>query len=181
MLKRWLDTIDVRLCRMGVLRAASWSDVLGAKEAKLYAGHIDRSIQQFPTHYGVTPFLSSSRNIRHDMREPLPIPDNSIDVFQSEDVFEHIEYSSIGGIIDEIYRVLKPGGLFRLSVPDYRCPMLAARSIKDVDGKIVFDPIGGGRFEDGKVIEGGHVWFPVYETVKALFDSSSFDDVQYLH
>lgn len=114
----------------------------------------------------------------------MPIPDNSIHVFQSEDVFEHVPYEDISAIIEEIHRVLKPGGLFRLSVPDYGCALMLDRSIKDTGGRPIFDPEGGGAFRDGKVVEGGHVWFPVYESVKALFDGSSFatgGEVQYLH
>jgi SAM-dependent methyltransferase len=180
MLNKWFDKIGHKLFAVGLLRA-SWDDVLKAKEPKLYAGNIDRTLPQFSTHYGITPFLSSSRDIRHDLREALPIPNDSIAVFQSEDVFEHIEYATVGKIFDEVFRVLRPGGLFRLSVPDYRCPILLDRSVKDADGNILFDPGGGGRFENGQVVDGGHVWFPVYETVKSLFDASSFRDVRYLH
>jgi SAM-dependent methyltransferase len=181
MLDSWFDNADRRLCAIGLRKTASWDDVLRAKEPKLYAGNIDRTLQQFSTHYGITPFVSSSRNIQHDVRNVLPIPANSIAVFQSEDVFEHIEYADIGRIFDEVFRVLRPGALFRFSVPDYRCPILFARSVKDGDGKVVFDPGGGGRFESGQVVDGGHLWFPVYETVKALFDASSFRHVRYLH
>lgn len=173
--------MDRRLCALGVWKAATWDDALGANVPKLYAGNIDRTLRQFATHYGITPFLSSSRNIRHDIRHPLPIPDNSVGVYQSEDVFEHIEYLKIGRILCEIYRVLRPGGLFRFSVPDYRCPIFFDRSLKDDDGRIVFDPGGGGRFESGKVVEGGHLWFPVYEVVKTLFDESPFEHVRFLH
>ena len=179
--KRWIDWIDRKVCAAGLLRAARWSDVVAAKSPKLYAGLLDRRLQQFPTFYGVTPFVGSSRNIRHDVRKPFPIPDNSIYAFQSEDVFEHVEYTDMGAIFDEIHRVLVPGGLFRLSVPDYRCPLLFERSIKAEDGTILFDPLGDGRFVDGRIIEGGHVWFPVYESVKALFDRSRFSDVRFLH
>jgi len=102
-------------------------------------------------------------------------------VFQSEDVFEHIEYGKIAAIFEEVFRVLRPDGLFRLSIPDYRHPLLRERSIKNDDGDVLFDPGGGGRFQNGQVVDGGHVWFPIYETVKALFDASRFRDVKFLH
>jgi SAM-dependent methyltransferase len=179
-----LDSIDRHLCKAGVLEAASWQKALQQKEPKLYAGELARSVSQFRTHFGVTPFVSSTRNIRHDIRNAMPIPDNSINIFQSEDVFEHIPYEDIPAIFEEIWRVLKPGGLFRLSVPDYRCPVMLDRSIKDEAGRPIFDPGGGGALRDGRVVDGGHVWFPVYETVQALFDMSSFaakGHVSYLH
>ena len=178
------DKADRWLCHVGLLRPASWDDVIRGDVTKLYAGSLNRSLPQFSTHLGITPFERSSRNIRHDMRSPLPIPDQSIDIFQSEDVFEHIAYDALSPIMHEIFRVLRPGGLFRLSVPDYRCPILLERSIKDDSGAPVFDPDGGGAFVNGRVVDGGHLWFPVYETVKVLFDESPFAEggtVTFLH
>ena len=179
-----LDSIDRRLCEAGILSPATWKTVLRQTEPMLYAGELARHIQQFRSHIGVTPFVSSTRNILHDIRTPMPIPDKTINIFQSEDVFEHVPYEEIPAVFEEIYRVLKAGGLFRLSVPDYRCPLMLDRSIKDEAGHPIFDPEGGGAFRDGKVVDGGHAWFPVYETVKALFEKSSFaiqGNVQYLH
>jgi SAM-dependent methyltransferase len=112
------------------------------------------------------------------------VPDGTIEIFQAEDVFEHIPYEGLANIIDEIYRVLKPGGVFRLSVPDYRCDVYLTRVMRNDHGDIVFDPGGGGQFETGRVVGGGHLWFPVYESVKSLFDRTSFarnGEVRYLH
>lgn len=146
---------------------------------KLYAGDL-------PTHSNYKDLLGLSltqKNQNHIMWDltnlPLPFDDNSIDFFQSEDVFEHIPYKLLAQIFDEIYRVLKPNALFRLSVPDYNCDVLYKRSIYDYDGNIVFDPGGGGTFE-----EPGHVWFPVYDIVKSLVEQTKFyslGKVEFLH
>lgn len=179
-----LERIQDRLCSLGVVKAATWDSALRQKDVKLYAGEIRSDLPQYKSHFGITPFVSSPRNIRHDLRTPLPIKNESVSVFQSEDVFEHIPYSDLAAVVEEIYRVLKPGGLFRLSVPDYRCPIMLERSVKDSEGKPVFDPGGGGGFKDGKVINGGHVWFPTIETIKPLLEQSSFGKrgrISYLH
>ena len=181
---RFLDRLDRRLCRAGIIRAATWDTLRKRGVTKLYAGGIYHGLPQFHTHLGVSPFESSTRNINHDLRLPMPIADNGIEAFQSEDVFEHIPYDNLPPIIEDIFRVLKPGGLFRLSVPDYRCPVIRDRSIKDGYGNPVFDPDGGGAFIEGKVVDGGHVWFPIYETVRALLDKSSFAThgaIRFLH
>jgi len=127
-------------------------------------------------------------HIRHNITEPLPIPDETIDSYQSEDVFEHIEYLKLPFVISEAYRVLKKGGLFRLSLPDYRCDVLFDRSIKDAEGKILFDPLGGGAyrrhrwiFGERRVVRGGHVWFPKYESVAELLEAVGFSTVEFLH
>jgi SAM-dependent methyltransferase len=171
---RCIDIADYFLCRYGPLSFPSWEDFQKSNSRKLYAGKLSRSLPQYATHFGLTPFYGSTRNIKHDVAEPLPIPDGSVDVFQSEDVFEHIELAKMPAIFDEIYRVLSPNGLFRLSLPDYRFALYAQRCRKGPSGEIVFDPGGGGHFVDGRVTGGGHVWFPTIEIVRDLFQRSLF-------
>ena len=171
---RLIDRLDEQLCAAGVLKVASWKLVQNHAAPKLYAGRLSRGQPQFRTHIGLTPFAPSTRNIPHDVTKPLPLGDNSVDVFQAEDVFEHLRYDDVFAVIDEIHRVLRPGGLFRLSVPDYRCDVYERRSSKDEAGKIVFDPGGGGKYIDGRVEDGGHLWFPIFESVKLLFDRTAF-------
>jgi SAM-dependent methyltransferase len=118
------------------------------------------------------------------VREALPLPDSCVEIYQSEDVFEHVPYDSLPAVFDEIYRVLKPGGLFRLSMPDYRADVYQERTLRNTAGEMVFDPGGGGSYRDGKVIDGGHVWLPRFELVEALFGNSKFatyGTVDFLH
>jgi predicted SAM-dependent methyltransferase len=58
----------------------------------------------------------------------MPLQDNCVESYQAEDVFEHIDYDKLPEVINEIYRVLKPGGYFRLSVPDYGSDVYIERS-----------------------------------------------------
>lgn len=179
-----LDRYDAALCRRGILKWASWDAVRVGKVSRLYAGQLFRGLAQFRTHYGLSLNSPTSRNILHDVRDAMPIPDNSLAIYQSEDVFEHVPYDDLRAIFDEIFRALRPGGLFRLSVPDYRNDVYLSRSLRDSEGRILFDPGGGGAFRDGQVVEGGHLWHPVHESVKALFDKSKFANkgtVEYLH
>jgi SAM-dependent methyltransferase len=169
-----IDYCDFRLCALNVLGVASWKRAQAIDPLRLYAGRLSRGEPQFRTHYGLTPFTPSTRNIFHDLKTTFPLTDGMVDVFQAQDVFEHLGYDVIPAIFDEIFRILKPGGLFRLSVPDYRCDIYRNRSIKGANGEIIFDPVGGGFYKDGKIEGGGHLWFPVFESVKALFDRSSF-------
>ena len=177
--KIWYDVADAAdnlLCRLDLIKSAQFSAISGRDTVALYAGRLSRALPQYRSHIGMTPFFPSSRNILFDVTNKMPIHDNSVDYYQSEDVFEHIEYEKLPAIFDEIFRVLKPGGLFRLSLPDYRCDIYAGRSVKDEQGRLLFDPGGGGEFSNGAVSGGGHLWFPVYESVKQLFDNSRFAD-----
>tara|TARA_B100000497_G_C7680909_1_gene411956 strand:- start:2107 stop:2466 length:360 start_codon:yes stop_codon:yes gene_type:complete len=55
--------------------------------------------------------------------------------------------------------------------------------MKDKSGSILFDAGGGGSYDaiNHKVVGGGHVWFPRYETVKALIDTTPFERCVFYH
>lgn len=154
-------------------------------EVFLYAGNLGAHTLASPIPFiGLSINRADHRHIRHDIREKLPVSDNSVKIFQSEDVFEHVQYSCVLPIINEIYRILIPGGLFRLSVPDYRCDILSNRCIKDDDGNPIFDPGGGGSYQNGVVVNGGHLWFPTIESIRTVMKQSDFSQggtINYLH
>lgn len=115
------------------------------KNIKLYAGDIyhDKHKSE-PYLYGLSISKADDKHIFHDITTPYPLPDNSIFSYQAEDVLEHIEYSKLKMVIDEIYRILIRGGLFRICLPDYYSPYLKEICMKNSNGEIIFDPTGGG-------------------------------------
>ena len=102
-------------------------------------------------------------SIYHDLEDKFPIPDNSVDRIHSEDCFEHIEITKYSEILKELYRILKPGGLFRFSVPDYLNPKDKFCLEKG------FDPRNN-----------LHITLTTYNLLKPIFDESPFN-VEYLH
>lgn len=54
----------------------------------------------------------------HDLRQPFPIKDNTVDFIFSEHVFEHLEVSEGIQFAKECLRVLKPEGVARFAMPD---------------------------------------------------------------
>ena len=164
-----------------------FKDIVNNDKIFLYCGDMSNQRRD----YTKIPFIGLSLqnedqyHIQHNITMPIPLKSNTVDIVQSEDVMEHIEYSMLKKSIDEIFRILKPGGLFRLSMPDYNCDVLYNRSEKDGNGNIIFDKGGGGRYDNTnkKVIEGGHVWFPNFNSVKSLLESTNFlnDKINYLH
>ena len=158
----------------------AFSDIVKRDKIQLYAGDLANRTQWNPNLVGLVLHRGDKHSICHDITLPYPLPDNCVYSYQSEDVFEHIEFGKMHSVLEEIYRILKPGGLLRISVPDYKHGALIERSVLE-DGKIVFDPMGGGTYESGYVCGGGHVWFPTYEKVKALLEESSFTQYDFLH
>ncbi|HFB64457.1 MAG TPA: methyltransferase domain-containing protein [Aeromonadales bacterium] len=149
------------------------------KIRKLYAGDIVHRANKYDGFVGLSLTRDNENHIKFDITQDFPLPENSIDVFQAEDVFEHIPYRKQALIINRIYSILKPGGLFRLSVPDYNCDLLYKRALYNYKGEIVFDPGGGGTLEAP-----GHVWFPNYNNVLAIIKNTLFyqqGQVNFLH
>jgi predicted SAM-dependent methyltransferase len=76
-----------------------------------------------------------SADLRLDLREPLPFPNDTVSWIYSEHFFEHLNYASVGdpmawtleregdpsealSFLRECHRVLLPGGVIDLVVPD---------------------------------------------------------------
>jgi predicted SAM-dependent methyltransferase len=52
-----------------------------------------------------------------NVTQPLPLPDETVDVVYSEEVIEHISQTAGRQMLAECLRVLKPGGTLRLTTP----------------------------------------------------------------
>ena len=60
----------------------------------------------------------SRLDIIMDLRDPLPFPDNSVDYLYNEHFLEHLSLNEGLAAIREFFRVLKPGGVMRIAMPD---------------------------------------------------------------
>lgn len=68
----------------------------------------------------VTSDLDLKSDYPFDLRAGLPFPDESIDFIYAEHVLEHFQYTEILIILEECKRVMKPGAVLKISVPDAR-------------------------------------------------------------
>lgn len=59
-----------------------------------------------------------NRDIETDIRRPLPFPIASADFVLAGHVIEHVEFREGLYFLQECFRVLRPGGVLRLSFPD---------------------------------------------------------------
>ena len=57
-------------------------------------------------------------DITCDIREGLPLEDDSLDYAVSIHALPEVPYGDLGGVLAELRRVLKPGGVLRLALPD---------------------------------------------------------------
>jgi len=62
--------------------------------------------------------LEVNPDVAWDVLEGLPYKDSTVDIVRAYDFLEHIPIGSTVFVIDEIWRVLKPGGIFESFTPD---------------------------------------------------------------
>ena len=56
----------------------------------------------------------------HDLRKPLPFDANSMEAIYSSHTLEHLYLEEAKRLLKECYRVLKPGGILRIVLPDLK-------------------------------------------------------------
>jgi len=76
------------------------------------------------------------KNLRvHDVRKGLPYQDNSLLYIHSSHCFEHLYQDEGRRFLRECFRVLKPGGIIRLAVPDLEILIRAYLQASPTDGQ----------------------------------------------
>lgn len=85
----------------------------------------------------------------HDLRRGIPLPDDSADVVYHSHALEHIDRDGVAAFQAEVRRVLKPGGVQRIVVPDLE--ILARRYLASLEAARAGG--GQGREHDESVFE----------------------------
>ena len=62
--------------------------------------------------------FKSEADIYLNAYSKFPFKDSTWDVIYSEHMLEHIYVDKVPHLLSEVFRILKPGGLFRVTVPD---------------------------------------------------------------
>lgn len=65
--------------------------------------------------------VASAKGIRWaDSVRRIPLPDGSLDVVYTCHMLEHLDRDDVRSFLSEVLRVLEPGGVLRVAVPDLR-------------------------------------------------------------
>ena len=137
----------------------NWSEIARRAPIRLNlgGGADNHSDARYPHYISVDFRARGEHSIAHDLTTPIPLPNGSVERILSEHFLEHIDEAGIVHILGECHRLLQPGGVARLAVPDYHSPhnrrALAAR----------FDP----EHTD-------HLTFPTYPLMRDLVARSPF-------
>ena len=126
-----------------------------------------------------------SRDIRHaDASRRIPHADATVDAIYSSHMIEHLDRREARDFLAECRRVLKPGGVLRLAVPDLRNAAWRYLRLRDADGflrTLQFDldkPRGlAGRVHRMLTGGRGHHWMYDSDTLPALVAAAGFAEV----
>lgn len=68
----------------------------------------------------ITVDLTEGSDLFLDLSQPIPFPDGSVAHLYSSHMLEHFYYHDLLDLLAECYRILKPGGSFKVAVPNAR-------------------------------------------------------------
>jgi predicted SAM-dependent methyltransferase len=114
-----------------------------------------------------------------DIREELPLEDDSIEYAVSIHALPELPYPDLVPVLRELWRVLEPGGVLRLGLPDLNRGMRAYLSGEDDYFKVDPDEVGsrGGRFIVHMLWYGYSRSLFTYDLVEELLGKAGFVDV----
>jgi predicted SAM-dependent methyltransferase len=123
--------------------------------------------------------ISAKHDVWGDLRNELPFHDNTVDVFYSHHVIEHLPDDLLAFHFREMFRCLKPGGIIRIGGPNGEA---AARKL--LEGDITWfsdfpdkrDSIGG-RFTNFLICRGEHLTVLTFSYLEELASAAGFVDV----
>lgn len=102
----------------------------------------------------------------------LPVfADNSVDVIYTCHVLEHFNRMRVPQVLSEWYRVLKPGGVLRVSVPDFAALAELYRQTEDLS--LVLGPLFGRQ----DYLYNIHYMTFDFTTLRAALETARFKDV----
>jgi SAM-dependent methyltransferase len=108
-----------------------------------------------------------------DVTRPLPFADGSFEAVLGSHVLEHLAPDEAEATVRELHRVLEPGGILRLAVPDLDA-VIASYDPDDPDGFL--EGMLQGR--DRSLSRHRHWWHYNEHSLRALLERCGFHDVR---
>ena len=114
------------------------------------------------------------------IKKDLPFPDNRFKGIYTEHCFEHLPFNDFKKNMKEIYRVLKPGGILRLIMPDGEIYIDIYNKRKN--GENIRMPYEEGYITPMHRINGifrnhGHQFIYDFNTVKLILQEAGFNQI----
>ncbi len=114
-----------------------------------------------------------------DLRNGLPLPDDSVGTIYSSHVFEHFYPDELHALLRECHRVLRPGGGMRIVVPDMEAAVAAyLAGHRDYFGDFPRPHRSlGGKLSNLLFCEGGHRQGLDFSYLEELLSDAGFRQI----
>lgn len=116
--------------------------------------------------------------VNYDVRRRIPLEDGCCKLVYSSHMFEHLEHADAVRLMRDCHRLLEPGGVFRVSIPDFRSCFRAYLE-RDIEFFTLIDEtelVPGGRSEDLTLVD--FINYTVYQHGQ---HRSIFDEEKLVH
>ena len=118
-----------------------------------------------------------SRNIIwHDVRKGLPFENESVDVVYCSHLLEHLTRDEAKELCLEVFRVLKPKGIFRVVVPDLK-KAIEAYLNRDFSFFGIFDVPIAEAFMRYNMFQDFHKWAYDFESLSHMLKDCGFYEI----
>lgn len=115
---------------------------------------------------------SRFRNVRYlNVTKRFPYKDATVEAVFCSHIVEHLDPSQARHMFAEVLRVLKPGGVFRVVVPDLEWAISIYNSDEPEDFLNAMYEHSGGRAKNS------HKWMYNGKSLKLFFEKNGFTDV----
>ena len=112
-------------------------------------------------------------HLQHNDITNLPYDDNLVDVIYASHVIEYFDRNEIKSVLREWHRVLRPGGVLRLAVPDFLKLSWVYQDTKNLDN--ILGPLFGKMPMGDQTIY--HKTVYDFKSLKDLLQSLGFNDI----
>jgi predicted SAM-dependent methyltransferase len=124
---------------------------------------------------------------RVDLRGRLPYGDGEVDAIYSSHTLEHLYLSDAENLLKECHRILVPGGVLRLALPDFAHIAAAFMSDGSLTGSDLQVALNAhpyarpqGRTRVQHLLSASiHRWQPTADLIEHLLTKSGFDDIRF--
>lgn len=120
-----------------------------------------------------------------DATRPLPLKDSSVECIYTSHMFEHLSRTGAKNFLKEARRVLKNGGVLRISVPDLRIAIEEYLQFRDADAfmkgiLVQAPPISTMKQKISLIVTGyrHHQWMYDGESLSRLLKEAEFSKVE---
>lgn len=119
-----------------------------------------------------------------DLEKALALPDRAFDAVYNSEVIEHLKRESVLPLMREIYRVLKPGGVLRLTTPELHscCRLFLGihpdASIEDLRASWLEGQFTPTVWFNYYMRAWGHQWIWDFESLKETILAAGFAEVE---